>query len=259
MTVESILSENVRAARGAALKKARKAAGLSAERLAQFVNDRTAGSDLTRHAIYSYEQAKVLLSREVGHRIATALQLHPGKLLLGDPEYAQPTDSPPTTAPARFAVDVPQAETSTQGVPVVVRVELITAAQRTLAPVEVLVRLLQKAKLGRVDIAGYLDVFHLLLEDTLPLTRSSAFEEVRTFGDEPGNEAPYALTQAVLQLHAVADATLKRLIDPGHESPTGLFDYCEKQTAALAELAKTIRGEIDACNKRLPGVSMDAD
>lgn len=258
MTVEISSSEQMRAIRGSALKKARKASGLSAERLAQFVNDRTAGSDLTRHAIYSYEQGKVLLSREVGHRIATALQLHPGKLLLGDPEYATPAEDTKSLAHPRFA-EVPNTETSTQGVAVAVRVELILAAQRTLAPADVLVRLLQKAKLGRIEIVGYLDVFHLLLEDTLPLTRSAAFEEVRTFGDEPGNEAPYALTQAVLQLHAVANATLKRLIDPAHESPTALFEYCQTQTAALAELAKTIHGEINACNKRLPGVSMDEE
>jgi len=145
------------------------------------------------------------------------------------------------------------------GVAVALRVELVVGAQRTLAPAEVLVRLLRKAKLGRIDIAGYLDVFHLLLEDTLPLIRSAAVEDIRDFGDQPGNEAPFALAEAIVQLHADADATLKRLIDSGHESPTALYDTCQTQTAALAELVKTIRGEIDACNKRLPGVSMDND
>ena len=256
MTIETTSSEQMRAARGSALKNARKAAGLSAERLAQFVNERTAGSAITKHAIYSYEQGKVLLSREVGHRIATALQLHPGQLLLGDPEYAPP-GSRHATDGGRAAMD--QAQLLHEGVPVAVRIELVTAAQRTVAPLDVLVRLLQKAKLGRVEIAGYLDVFHLLLEDALPLTRSAAFEEVRAFGDEPGNEAPYALAEAVLQLHSLVDATLKRLIDPIHESPTALHEYCQTQTAALAELAKTLRGEIDACNKRLPGVSLDAE
>lgn len=286
MTVEISSSEQMRAIRGAALKQARKASGLSAERLAQFVNDRTVGSDLTRHAIYSYEQGKVLLSREVGHRIATALQLHPGKLLLGDPEYAPPAPAPGTihstprsvhttdaadhsiegfdlrsTSPADLRSHDP-IDTSADisgGVAVALRVELVVNAQRTLAPAQVLVRLLRKAKLGRIDIAGYLDVFHLLLEDTHPLTRSVALQEVRDFGDQPGNEAPFALAEAVVKLHELAEAVLKRLIDCAHDSPTSAYDYCQAQTESLAALTQTIRGEIDACNKRLPGVSVDED
>ncbi|MEM1027168.1 MAG: helix-turn-helix transcriptional regulator [Planctomycetota bacterium] len=259
MTVEIPSSEHIRAVRGSALKQARKAAGLSAERLAQFVNDRTVGSDLTRHAIYSYEQGKVLLSREVGHRIATALQLHPGQLLLGDPEYA-PTP-PGSSQSASDALETlrENATVSGGGVDVGLRVELVMGAQRLLPVAEVLVRLLQKNKLGRVEIAGYLDVFHLLLEDTLPLTRSNAFLEIQDFGDAPGNEHPFALAAAVSRLHGLADAMLKRLIAPDRESPVSLYEYCETQTQALGKLTQTIRGEIDACNKRLPGVSAELD
>lgn len=254
MTLETISSEQMRAARGLALKNARKSAALSAERLAQFVNERTAGSAITKHAIYSYEQGKVLLSREVGHRIATALQLHPGQLLLGDPEYAAPA-----TGGSDAAVGAQEVAAVDSGVEVALRVDLVVGAQRLLPVARVLVRLLRKSKLGRVDIAGYLDVFHLLLEDTHPLTRSQALNDILAFGDAPGNEHPYALAQAVARLHEVADRTLKRLISPDRESPVSLFDYCESQTNRLGALAQTIRGEIDACNKRLPGVSADAD
>ncbi|MEM1107949.1 MAG: helix-turn-helix transcriptional regulator [Planctomycetota bacterium] len=266
MMVEISTSEKIRSARGSALKSARKQAGLSAERLAQFVNERTAGSAITKHAIYSYEQGKVLLSREVGHRIATALQLHPGQLLLGDPEYTPAAPGTPgsihsaATDELRLDQSADRLPIDTAlGVPVAVRVELVVAAQKTLAPAEVLVRLLGKAKLGRIDIAGYLDVFHLLLEETLPLIRSAALQEIQDFGDQPGNENPYALTTAIAQLHALAESTLKRLIDPTHESPTAIYDYCETQTRELAAALKSIRGEIDACNKRLPGVSLDQD
>lgn len=260
MSIDTAQPDQLRASRGEALRKARKSAALSAERLAEFVNERTAGSAITKHAIYSYEQGKVLLSREVGHRIATALQLHPGQLLLGDPEYANSSgNTNPQNNIRQATADDRDSPPATQGLPVATRVELVIAAQRTLAPLDVLVRLLSKAKLGRVDIQGYLDVFHLLLEDTQPLSRSVALQDIHGFGDQPGNEAPYALAEAVLELHELANATLKRLIEPTLDSPTSLYEYCQTQTAALDVLAKQIDGQIKACNKRLPGVSLDVD
>ena len=103
------LPQQIREQRGLALKKARTVAGLTAMDLAQRVNDRTAGSDITHHAIYSYERGKVLLSREVGTRIAQTLNLHPGELLLGDPDFAPP----PSPAPAARG-NVPSSQ-ATQG------------------------------------------------------------------------------------------------------------------------------------------------
>ena len=83
--------------------------------------------------------------------------------------------------------------------------------------------------------------------------------DLKTFGDAPVNEHPIALAAAVSRLHGLADATLIRLIAPDHESPVSLYEYCETQTQTLGKLTQTIRGEIDACNKRLPGVSAELD
>ena len=106
--------------RGLALKKARTGAGLTAMDLAQRVNDRTAGSDITHHAIYSYERGKVLLSREVGLRIAQTLNLHPGELLVGDPDFAtappsRPPSSPPSSPPAPHSASPSDAHAASGG------------------------------------------------------------------------------------------------------------------------------------------------
>ncbi|MBB6429315.1 helix-turn-helix domain-containing protein [Algisphaera agarilytica] len=247
--------DQLRVSRGEALRKARKAAALSAERLAEFVNERTSGSAITKHAIYSYEQGKVLLSREVGHRIAQALQLHPGQLLLGDPDYRSTAEGNIQTIESDSAVD--HAAAVEPGVAVELRVELVVGAQQALPASQVLARLLGAAKLGRVDIAGHLDVFHLLLEDTAPLLDSPAALAVRDFGDQAGNEHPFALLQVIEQLQDVVAKTLEQLIDPHADTALSRHRLCMEQSRTLGQLAQTLAGEIDACNKRLPGVSLD--
>jgi len=320
MTLDLATPQHVRHARGSALRSARKAAGLSAEVLALHVNDRTHGSDITRHAIYSYEQGKVLLSREVGHRIAQALNLHPGQLLLGDPDYRPPGSS--NTAPGSSNANLgssntapgssnanpgnPHAAAGTSnanlgssntaagslsaamgsfemgqaglesggylagsplaaspdtavapGIAVELRVELVRHAQGTLPAAEVLVRLLRSARLGQVNIAGYLDVFHLLLGDTLPLTTSPALLAAQGFGDHAGNEAPFALAAAVVELHTLVETMLKKLIAPEADNANTLFAFCQDHTQQLAALLQTLHGQIRACNKHLPGISVN--
>ncbi|MEM9420629.1 MAG: helix-turn-helix domain-containing protein [Planctomycetota bacterium] len=255
MATATAQPDQLRASRGEALRKARKAAALSAERLAEFVNERTTGTAITKHAIYSYEQGKVLLSREVGHRIAQALQLHPGQLLLGDPDYRSVADANARTVESDSAVE--HALEAELGVAVEMRVELVMGAQHAIPTAQVLARLLGSAKLGRVDIAGHLDVFHLLLEDTTPLIDSLAATAVRDFGDEAGNEHPFALLQAIEQLHDVVAKALEQLIDPHADTALSRHRLCMEQSRTLGQLAQTLAGEIDACNKRLPGVSLD--
>lgn len=266
-------SERVRDARGLALKKARKAAGLSAERLAQYVNDRTRGSDVTRHAIYSYEQGKVLLSREVGHRIADALHLHPGQLLLGDPDYPTPPAPAPGNLPPdpgapppavrgsdENTVNPPAALRDTDGPGAVsarLRTELAINAARALPAAEVLARLLAQQQLGLVSIKPFIGVFHLLLGDTRPLPDSAAVKTILERGDTDGNEHPYTLAVAAVALHTLATELLDRLVDPKHENAKSLFSYLQTSVESLDQLAATIRGEIKACNKRLPGVSLE--
>ncbi len=80
---------DVRRTRGASLKQARNGSGLSARKLVERVNARTAGSDLTEHAIYAYESGRVLLSREVAERVAEVLRVPLGGLLAGDPDFPE--------------------------------------------------------------------------------------------------------------------------------------------------------------------------
>ena len=99
----------VRQARGAALKQARRGSGLSARKLVERVNARTAGSDITEHAIYAYESGRVQLSREVAERVAEVLKVSLGGLLVGDPDFeAAPAPAPPP-APASAPAQTPPA------------------------------------------------------------------------------------------------------------------------------------------------------
>ena len=63
------------------------------------INARTAGSDLTEHAIYAYESGRVQLSREVAERVAEVLRVPLGGLLAGDPDFS--TRGPDETTPLR--------------------------------------------------------------------------------------------------------------------------------------------------------------
>lgn len=276
MAPDTDTADYLRASRGSALRKARKAAALSAEELARFVNERTAGSDVTRHAIYSYEQGKVLLSREVGHRIADALHLHPGQLLLGDPDYhparpgnlphgserdlvadAHQWDDPASTIPFPGAADAPAA--AGPGLPAKTQLAVVLAARRALPSATVLVRLLRQERRGKIDISGYLDVFNLLHEDTRPARDSDELKAIQAFGDNPGNEAAYALTRSLAELHDVSDRLFKKLLRAAADDPYTLFEECQDMTEQLHRLTEAVRGHVRACTRRLPGVSMEED
>lgn len=92
-------SQIMRRRRGAVLKAARQAAGLSARKLVDRINARTPGSDLTDHAIYAYEAGRVLLSREVAERVAVVLKMPVGELLVGDPDFRTSPPPPEVSTP----------------------------------------------------------------------------------------------------------------------------------------------------------------
>lgn len=145
--------QSIRDARGAALKAARNQAGLSARKLAERTNMRSRGSDITEHAIYAYENGRVLLSSEVAVRIADALSLHPGELLIGDPDYANAPEAGPETAPAE------------SNVPHEVRQALTIAGRNAYLSAVTLLRVMQNYGSGAKNASNCLALLDLLERD----------------------------------------------------------------------------------------------
>ncbi|MEM8738127.1 MAG: helix-turn-helix domain-containing protein [Planctomycetota bacterium] len=256
--------QNARLTRGAALKRARAAAGLTATELAQRVNDRTAGSGITHHAIYSYERGKVLLSREFGHRLAQVLNLHPGELLIGDPDYAStPTPPPEQSADAVHAEAPPPTEPDPRASSPASdgdrwrRVQLVRAGEQARPVATVTVRLLRTLKLGRLDAEGFIDLFHLLLEDLAAMTAGRAAEAVDELGRVEGNDALVQLLTSARRLEKQAESLFKSLIDGSDDPPSKRYDDFVGRTDAIAQELDTFGGLLDANNKHMPGVSLD--
>ena len=144
----------LRTVRGRALRAARNLAGLSAPKLADRVNERTrGGSPVSKDAIYAYESGKVLLPHEVGVRLAAVLNLHPGELLAGDPDFREPGGAAAgTDVPVRPAADTPTAR-------------WLKLAHESIAVARVLARVLEARRMGDTSAQGFVSVFQLLQAD----------------------------------------------------------------------------------------------
>ncbi|MEM9883613.1 MAG: helix-turn-helix transcriptional regulator [Planctomycetota bacterium] len=247
--------QDVRNRRGSALRRARKAAGLTAPQLAQRVSEQTPGNAVSHHALYSYEQGKVLLSREVGQRLATVLHIHPGHLLLGDPDY----DEPP--APGNLASTPPDpAETVSQLLEQPSKLPrglmaLIDNAARAAQAGAVLVRLLRTARLDQVDHRGYVQVFHLLMGDLEAARDSRAWAAVAEAGNEAGNEEPWRLTQAMGSVYETTRDLLGRLVDPRGETPTVFYDRLTRETETLQHGLREMTAAAARCERSTAGLA----
>ena len=268
-------SNSTRDHRGQALKRARTAAGLSAMDLAERVNQRTAGSDLTHHAIYSYERGKVLLSREVGTRIAQTLNLHPGELLWGDPDFDRPAaeaprpaapaadhddwDRPAPAAAASPAYPTPVHAAPTPAAPAGLSRELrmqLTKEARTVLPAgNCLYRLLDTAQIARSSVLGYLDLFHLVLRDLQAVLDSPAGRQIKSDEYGEGNDAPRRLVQSCIRLREDTDAALRRLVDDAG-SPTTHYDAVSTFKRTLANDLRRIEADIRLTDR---GLDPDAE
>ena len=167
----------LRAVRGRALRAARNLAGLSAPKLADRVNERTrGGSPVSKDAIYAYESGKVLLPHEVGVRLAAVLNLHPGELLAGDPDFREPADlttgfpgtpaAATPDAPVRPAADTPTAR-------------WLKLAGEPIAVARVLARVLDARRMGDTSAQGFVSVFQLLQADLRAVTTHTIADTVK--------------------------------------------------------------------------------
>ncbi|MEM7624314.1 MAG: helix-turn-helix transcriptional regulator [Planctomycetota bacterium] len=274
---------DVRLARGLALKKARKGAGLTALQLVDRVNRRTSGSDITHHALYSYERGKVLLSRELGERLAQVLGLHPGQLLLGDPDYRPaPPHSPGNSvktpaggglrlvgddAPGKDSIDLdhlatlaetfdPEAVRGLPGVAPHQRLALIQPTVPLRPVVHVLLRLLGTARRGHVAIHGYFDVFNLLLDDLEDVLNSPAAAAVQSRGEGEANDHPLALLTEYRKLRDATHDAFERLLN-ADQKPVDLYKTCTDYRENLESRFGAIEELAQMCARELP--SDDAD
>ncbi|MEE9403713.1 MAG: hypothetical protein V3V20_02365 [Algisphaera sp.] len=223
---------DLRTLRGAALRAARNAAALSARDLADRINLRTSGSDITQHAIYAYESGKVLLSREMGVRVAQALSLHPGELLAGEPDFKQPT-SPANASQAHS----PEAA------------RWLKLAQASLPVANVAARLLGTRMLGDSRIDGFLQVFHLLLTDLTAATTSPLTTVLDgPTGRDQANDAATAVLTACRDLNAATESALENLVQP-NPSPVAAHKACSAAANALRSAADQLAECLIVANK----------
>ena len=225
---------DLRTVRGTALRSARSAVRLSARELADRVNLRTDGSDITQHAIYAYESGKVLLSREMGVRVAEALNLHPGELLAGEPDFKAPAVDPATgrTAPADKEA-----------------ARWLALAGAVLPVSTVLHRLLDGRKVFDSDIDGFIKVFHLLQTDLAAVTSAPQADTLRgpTGLDQPTDPAATVLTACETLADTVENA-LENLVESG-PSPVRAAKACSTAANAIREAADELAGKLKLANK----------
>ena len=229
----------LRSVRGNALRVARNRAGLSAPKLADRVNERTrGGSPLSKDAIYAYESGKVLLPHEVGVRLAAVLNLHPGELLAGDPDFREPAAvaGPPATDAARPADDTPTAR-------------WLALAERPVGVARVLARVLDARRMGDTSAQGFLSVFQLLQADLRAVTTHTVADTVRQAERREGwDSLANVLTASDNGLEAVNEH-FRTLLKKDPDVLDAEKD-AEKAATALRKLAVTIETEVTQANRR---------
>ncbi|MEM9753454.1 MAG: helix-turn-helix transcriptional regulator [Planctomycetota bacterium] len=183
--------------RGAVLRQARREAGLSARKLADRINARTPGSDLTDNAIYAYESGRVLLGREVGERIAAVLTVRLGELLVGDPDFAADSTS---HVPVRRV----------QGVnPTCERLHpLIVDLLRTS---RTLVRMLAVPRFELSSPVGFVHAFELLAQDGRRLLQNDDVASASRQASGPIPDAIEQVARSVVELVRHAEMQYARL------------------------------------------------
>ncbi len=214
-------AENLKSRRGQVLRSARKHAGLSARRLAERINDRTAGSDLTENAIYAYESGRVLLSREAAERIAEVLRLPVGHLLVGDPDYAVLPSASPGSSTEDVAVLPGLSHAGLSPAEVAAWRAACTAlaplGQRLVDATGVLCRQLEVPRFSLPSPAGFSASFELVAADARFLSEHPEALRVRDLQADAWYERPQALVEAGASLGKVAGDQYRQLEVAGQE------------------------------------------
>ena len=231
----------VRRARGAALRAARRAAGLSARALAEQVNARTRGSDVTTDAVYSYENGRVLLSQELAERFATTLEIPVEQLVKHVPGHPSTDVAPaPAPAPGRAGADPDADAARAEGIRVG---QLMLARHVLLARADVALRQLRMYR-------EQLGMFHTHVLDRAALDglERTLRLSLRAQTDAPEaawirTQPPDALHEPLQELLSRFDASLAVLPEPGAAPPT---------EAAVAQALGALADDAGRVEKLMP-------
>ena len=240
-------AQRVRDTRGGALKAARVAAGLSAQKLADRVNDRTRGSDLTRDAIYSYERGKVLLNRDAAERLAEVLRMPLGELLAGDPDFAAPVSQPPPVDDTRASgaayagLDLPPAERDRL---LNARAALLGHAGPLLQSAEVLARQLDRARPGSTTAGGFIASFSLVQDDARQLLDAPAGRTVLAAQRAAGFDTLQELLDVAGRLRDAVEAGEMELFDADPAQPAAVVRASRNLATKLGGLLDPLRDAI---------------
>ena len=237
-------AQRVRDARGGALKAARVAAGLSAQKLADRVNDRTRGSDLTRDAIYSYERGKVLLNRDAAERLAEVLRMPLGELLAGDPDFsAAPRDhaSGGIADEAGVGLDLAPAERDRL---LHARTALLGLAEPLLQSAEVLMRQLERARPGSTLAGGFVASFNLVQDDARQLLDAPAGRSVVHAQRAAGFDTLQELLDAAGKLRDAVEAGEMELFEADPTQPAAVVRASRNLASKLSGLLDPLRDAV---------------
>ncbi|MEM7576197.1 MAG: helix-turn-helix transcriptional regulator [Planctomycetota bacterium] len=217
--------QDLKQQRGGVLRQVRREAGLSARKLADRINARTPGSDLTDNAIYAYESGRVLLSREAGERIAAVLDVGLGDLLVGDPDFAgeSETEKGRQTSPRR-------------GDPACGRLHpLVVDVLRT---ARTLVRTLALPRFELASPAGFLHGFELLAHDGRRFLQHDEVAAASRRPPGPQQDAIEQTTRAVAELVRHAETQYASLRNAGDAG--SCVEACQTLAGQLAERIATL-------------------
>lgn len=228
-----------RQARGAALRSARALAGLSAQALVDRVNGRTRGSDLTLHAIYSYEKGRVLLGRDAAERIAEVLKVPVGELLVGDPDFAGSATQPDAAGEAS-----PGGGAGADRLRMARQV-LLDHAELLQESAQVLRRQLERARAGSTKAGDFVASFNLVMDDARQVIDSPTAGWVLRADRAEGYDTLHELITAARELHEVVDERSMQMFDTQSSQPAAVVRDCHalaEQLAQRLELLKTATG-----------------
>ncbi len=209
---DPVTSGDIRAARGAALRSARAAAGLSARELVERVNTRTPGSDLTDHALYAYERGRVLLSAEVAGRVAKVLKTPVGELLAGDPDYAERPGSVALPDTPAVVQDLPVSPATLAWL-LPTRQDLLPKLRQLHATLGVLARQLRNARPGMTRPAYLLGTFDLALDESQSLLAHAGLTRAMRADRTWGIDQLQTLREALTNTHKALGRHRTALLD----------------------------------------------